>query len=63
MSDFVTFKVFDCLGNELQALVSKNMNAGRYLVNFDAGSYASGTYFYKLLVGEFEEKRKMLLIR
>jgi|GEM_PF-2884811 len=62
-SGFVTLKVFDCLGNELQTLVNKNMNAGRYLVNFDASSYASGTYFYKLQAGEFEETRKMLLMR
>jgi len=59
----VQLKVYDNLGKELETLVSEKQNAGSYSVNWDAGRYATGIYFYKLISGEYESVKKMILIK
>ncbi len=60
---FVKLTVYDVTGKEVQTLVSANMNAGAYSINFDASKLNSGMYFYKLESGSFSEVRKMMLIK
>lgn len=43
------------LGREVETLLNIQMAPGRYKVDFDASSYASGLYFYKITVGEFTD--------
>ncbi|MEJ2628807.1 MAG: T9SS type A sorting domain-containing protein, partial [bacterium] len=63
-SDFVTLKVYDILGRELQTLINEYQNGGRYSINFDASRLSSGIYFYRLQVGSnFMETKKMMLMR
>ncbi|HSL89001.1 MAG TPA: M14 family zinc carboxypeptidase [Ignavibacteriaceae bacterium] len=59
----VTLKVFDVLGNEVKTLVNEYKSAGRYEVEFDAGSLSSGVYYYQLRTGEYIQTKKMILIR
>ncbi len=49
---FVTLKVYDLLGREIEQLVNENLNGGQYSVRFDASNYPSGVYFYKLTSSE-----------
>jgi len=60
---FVTLKVYDILGREIQILVNQFQKAGTYSVIFHAGELSSGIYFYKLQTGNFVETKKMLLLR
>jgi hypothetical protein len=65
---FVTLKVYDILGNEVATLVSKELSAGKYEVEFNAGtsrdlSLSSGIYFYTLRSGSFIQTRKMVVLR
>jgi len=62
-NSFVTLKVYDLLGREVQTLVSENQKAGAYISQFNGEQYASGIYFYRLTAGEFSEVRKMILIK
>lgn len=59
----VSLKVFDMLGREIMTLVSKEMPAGHYRASFDGRALSSGTYFYTLKAGNFEQSRKMLLVK
>ncbi|MDZ4713142.1 MAG: T9SS type A sorting domain-containing protein [bacterium] len=59
----VSLKVFDALGKEVAVLVNENMQPGSYEVNWDAGIFSNGVYYYKLTAGEFSETKKMLLIK
>ncbi|RMF59353.1 MAG: T9SS C-terminal target domain-containing protein [Calditrichaeota bacterium] len=62
-SGFVSLKVYDLTGREVAVLVKEQKPAGTYQVSFDAGQLASGVYFYRLKSGEFQQTRKMLLVR
>jgi len=63
VSSFVKIKVYDVLGNEVATLVNEKQNAGSYSVEFDAGNYPSGIYYYKLEAGDFSEVKKMILLK
>ncbi len=60
---FVEVKVFDALGREVTVLLNEEVNAGNYNVNFNATSYPSGIYFYRLSTGSFTETKKMILLK
>ena len=47
---FVTLKIYDILGNEVVTLVDEFREAGKYEVNFNANSLASGVYIYRIAV-------------
>jgi len=49
--NFVTLKVYNILGEEVATLVSKNMEKGRYNIEWDASDLPSGVYYYQLQVG------------
>lgn len=63
VSGNVSLKIYDQTGKEVSTIVSGMKNAGTYEVNFDASSYSSGLYFYKLEAGNFSATKKMLLIK
>lgn len=62
-SGFVSLKVYDVLGNEIATLVNEEKPAGKYEVEFDAESLTSGIYFYKLQAGDYNQTRKMILLK
>lgn len=55
--------VFDALGREVTTLVNGNIEAGSHSVDFDASGLSSGIYFYRLIAGDFNEIKKMMLIK
>jgi len=59
----VSLKVYDLLGKEVKTLVSENLKAGRYKVEFDGSGLSSGIYFYKIETGDFIQTKRMLLIK
>lgn len=59
----VILKVYDALGRELQLLINKELNAGKYEVEFSGLNYASGVYFYSIEAGNFNDVKRMILIK
>ena len=55
--------VYDILGREVGKLVDKELDPGRYKVNFEASELSSGVYFYRLEAGKFADVKKMLLVK
>ena len=60
---FVTLKVYDVLGSEVETIVNEEKPAGNYEADFDGANLPSGVYFYQLISGNFIETKKMLLIK
>lgn len=59
----VTLKVFNLLGREIEILIDEEQNPGSYKISFDASNLTSGVYFYQLIVSDFIQTKKMVLIR
>jgi hypothetical protein len=62
-SDFVTLKVFDVVGHEVETLVNERQSAGNHSVQFNASKLTSGVYFYKIEAGTYRDTRKFLLVK
>jgi hypothetical protein len=63
VSSNVTLKVYDVLGNEVATLVNEEKQPGNYEVEFNASNLPSGIYFYKLQAGDYNQTKKMVLLR
>lgn len=62
-SNFVTIKVFDILGREVETLVNNEKLKGNYKVEFNGSTLSSGIYFYRMQAGDFVETKKLILIK
>jgi len=59
----VRLDIFNILGQKVATLVNGNQKAGHKTARWDAGSFTSGIYFYRLQAGDFMQTRKMILLR
>jgi hypothetical protein len=66
----VKLVIYNLLGQETSVLVNQSMDAGSYSVTWNASSYPSGVYFYRIYVtnpsghaGDFIQTKKMILIK
>lgn len=59
----VQLAVFDITGSRVETLVNNFLSPGAYSIDWDAGSYTSGVYFYQLQTDELLETRRMILTR
>ncbi|MGA7723298.1 MAG: choice-of-anchor V domain-containing protein [Ignavibacteriaceae bacterium] len=60
---YVKLEVFNVLGLKIKTLVNEFKSAGNYSYDFNAVSFASGIYYYRLSTGSFSEVKKMLLLK
>ena len=59
----ILIEVFDLLGQLVQTLVDKEMEAGKHRTKFDAGGLSSGIYFYRMITKEISVTKKMVILR
>ncbi len=59
----VQLEVFDALGRKITTLVDETQPRGIYNVQFDGRRYASGTYFYRLIIDGEVTTKKMTLVK
>jgi hypothetical protein len=59
----VTIKVFDVLGTTVRVLANSYQPSGHHILIFDGQNLASGMYFYRIQVGDFDQTRKMILLK
>jgi len=60
---FVSIKVFDVTGREVANLVNDMKAPGYHTVDFNASSFASGVYFYRIEAADFKDTKRMMLIK
>jgi hypothetical protein len=59
----VTMKIYDAAGIEQLTLVSDRQKAGSYSVNWNAGDFASGIYYCRIIHNGVFRNMKMILIK
>jgi hypothetical protein len=62
-SQFVTIKIYDMLGREVQTLVNDEKPAGTYQMQFNGKNLSSGTYIYRFNSGLYSEAKKFILLK
>jgi Secretion system C-terminal sorting domain len=62
-NSFVSLKIYNMLGQEVETLVSGSKAAGSYTARLDGARLSSGIYFYTLKAGNFTSTKKMLLLK
>jgi xylan 1,4-beta-xylosidase len=60
---FVSLKVYNLLGEEIDELAGREFFTGMHSVIFNASHVASGIYFYTLRVKGFVQTKKMFLLK
>jgi hypothetical protein len=59
----VKLVIYDIQGKSVETLIDKELKAGSYSADWNASNYASGVYFYLLLIdGKIIDTKKMILI-
>jgi hypothetical protein len=61
--EFVTLKIYNVLGKEVSTLVNESLASGSYEVTWNGESINSGTYFYKIQIGNYIETKRMVLLK
>ena len=59
----VVFKIYDLLGQEVTTLINDKKESGDYTLQWNADGLASGIYFYRIIVDDFTETKKMVLLK
>jgi endo-1,4-beta-xylanase len=59
----VSLRVYDLLGREVATLFSGVQPQGNHSVTFDGTGLTSGVYIYRLHAGNFEQSRKLILLK
>lgn len=60
---FVRLSIYNAIGQEIVTLVSQELPASTYSIDFNATDIPNGIYFYSLQAGEFTQTKKMILIK
>ena len=59
----VRITIYNLSGEICAIPVDQPLNAGSYKVDWDAGEFASGVYFYSISAGDFYETKRMILLK
>ena len=66
--NYTEVAIYNMMGQKIRTLHTGNMNAGRHHILFDGVNdqnqqLGSGVYFYRVVAGEFQATKKMMLVK
>lgn len=62
-SGFVTLKIYTLQGKEIGTPVNGDLSPGKYQIKWNASGLPSGVYYYTLRTGNFNETKRMMLLK
>lgn len=63
VNDFVNIKIFDLLGKEVRTLVDEYKSSGEHQIELNSMDLSSGVYMYRISTSEFNETKKLLILK
>jgi hypothetical protein len=60
---FARLVIYDVTGRTVSTAINEDLKPGAYEYVFDAAGIASGVYFYKISAGDFNDVKKMILLK
>jgi len=62
-SAFVSLKIYNVLGEEVETLIAADLLSGSYRYQWDASTCATGVYYYQLRTGDLYAVKKMIVLK
>jgi hypothetical protein len=62
-ASYITLKIYDAIGTEIETIAEGNFAAGVHEVIFDASKLSSGIYLYRIFFGANQLTRKMMVVK
>ena len=59
----VLLEIYDVNGHLVQTLIDSEFKAGKHFADWNGMGFTSGVYFYSILVGNFSQTKKMVLMK
>jgi hypothetical protein len=59
----VRIDIYNSAGQNIRTLINENMPSGSHYVEFNAENLSSGIYYYRINAGEFQDVKKMILLK
>jgi len=59
----VELSIYNILGQKVATLVSEKQPAGVYKIEWDAADFASGVYYYLIQANDFQQVKKMIILK
>jgi len=59
----VEITVFDITGKTMSVVTNQTFDAGSYNVHFNAASLPSGSYYYKMVAGQYASVQKLVVLK
>ncbi|MEJ2052794.1 MAG: cellulase family glycosylhydrolase [Calditrichaceae bacterium] len=63
VSSHVNLSIYNMCGQKVATLISKKQSPGSYQIEWDAGSFSSGVYLYRMPTDNQVQTKKMILLR
>jgi Fe-S cluster assembly iron-binding protein IscA len=63
MASDVDLSIYNLLGQKVATLINELQGAGSHQVEWDASRFSSGVYYYRIEAGEFQDVKKMVLLK
>lgn len=60
---FVKLTIFDVLGKKVDEVINDFKDLGEYEIEWDANSFPSGIYFYRIEVDNYSNTKRMILLK
>ena len=61
--EHVLLEVYNSAGQKVTTLVNNSLNPGFHEINWDGSKMSSGVYFYSIHAGQFQDLKKMILLK
>jgi len=62
-SEIVKIDIYNTLGQRVKTILNKRVQAGEHEIEFEAKNLASGIYYYRIEAGDFQDVKKMILLK
>jgi predicted outer membrane repeat protein len=63
ITSYVYLNIYNLLGQKVATLVSEKQKPGYYQIEWDASGYASGVYYYRMTADQFQDLKRMILLK
>lgn len=63
VASHVELTIYNVLGQKVETLVDREMEAGSHTVTWNADRVSTGVYFYRITAKDFTETKKMLMLK